>query len=615
MPSRRPPHDDKARLRARRDTERVQVRPLPDAVFHNMSEGLVVYDATGAICFANDAALDILGLDHRKLIGRVAGDPRWALVREDGSPLPPEDIPSRITARTGRSCRNVILGLHVSDGSRRWLSVSSACVAGDGDPSQGVVVIFTDITASRAAGLALEESSARLLDVTTSFPGAIYQLFESEDGSRRFLFLAGPVEELLGASAAAIQANAQEAWARVHPDDLTELWVAMDRAREHLVALDVVLRIQDGRHSASVRVCARPWRLPDGTRWTGVMLDVTRQIEQEMRMRAIFDAAVDAILTISSDGVIEQVNPAVERVFGYSTRELVGQNIAILMPSPDAELHDRYLERYKATGRRAIIGIGREVVGRRRDGTTFPAELAVSEFLVGGERRFTGVIRDVSERKRIDRQVSEYELRLRASLAYDLHDSVSQLLAGGRFLAQNLASDLPEKFEPRMSRIVSLLTEALEKVRGLSNSLSALDMAGTSFTRAIQVLAKKTSARYAIACHVEVRPGTADPPPSQGNQAYMVVEEALANAARHSGCTTITIGFEFVMGRYVLGIRDDGRGISNDPSSAGLGLTTMRHRARLLGGFITVSRVQPTGTEVHLDWPVAEESRSERDRS
>lgn len=325
--------------------------------------------------------------------------------------------------------------------------------------------------------------------------------------------------------------------------------------------------------------------------------------EREASLRVIFETAADAVITIGGSGRIEQVNPATERIFGYSAAELVGQDVSILVPHPEAAHHDRFLERYAAAGPRTKLGIGREVVARRRDGTEFPAELTVSEFFVRGARRFTGIIRDVSERKKIDLQVSEHELRLRAQLAYDLHDSLGQLLAGGRFLAQNLVSDLPGDLGQRMSRIVELLSEALEKVRGLSNSLSALEMAGTSFTRALQVLAKKVASLYALDCRLDVRPGTVDPPASQGNQAFLVIEEALANAARHSGCTAISIRFELTAGRYHLSVRDDGRGIGNEPPASGLGLTTMHHRARLLGGSLGIRPVTPVGTEVHLDWP------------
>ena len=120
------------------------------------------------------------------------------------------------------------------------------------------------------------------------------------------------------------------------------------------------------------------------------------------RTQLILDSAVDGIITIDDGGTIASINPAGERMFGYAASELIGRNVSVLMPSPDREAHDGYLSRYLETGRKKIIGIGREVVGQRRDGTTFPLDLAVSEVFIGGQRTFMGTLRDVTERKEIE---------------------------------------------------------------------------------------------------------------------------------------------------------------------------------------------------------------------
>ena len=124
--------------------------------------------------------------------------------------------------------------------------------------------------------------------------------------------------------------------------------------------------------------------------------------ESEVRLRAILDNAVDSIITIDEHGIIMDVNPAVQRLFGYRPEEIVGRNINILMPDPYRREHDGYLRHYRTTGERRIIGIGREVAGRRKDGTVFPLELTVSEVRFAGRRLFTGIIRDVTERKRVE---------------------------------------------------------------------------------------------------------------------------------------------------------------------------------------------------------------------
>ena len=141
----------------------------------------------------------------------------------------------------------------------------------------------------------------------------------------------------------------------------------------------------------------------------------------DARYRAIVDTAVDAIVVIDEVGRVEAFNPAAERLFGYSAGEMIGRNINILMPEPYHGEHDDYLRRYRDTGERRIIGIGREVSGQRRDGATFPLELSIAEWRDGDKRFFTGVMRDVTARKRAEELqrllVNELNHRVKNTLA------------------------------------------------------------------------------------------------------------------------------------------------------------------------------------------------------
>lgn len=120
----------------------------------------------------------------------------------------------------------------------------------------------------------------------------------------------------------------------------------------------------------------------------------------EARSRAILHSVLDGIVTINEGGTIESFSPSAERIFGYEAREVVGENVTILMPEPYRSAHDGYLRNYLSTGQRKIIGAGREVTGRRKDGSHFPMDLAVNEVALNGRRMFTGTIRDITERKR-----------------------------------------------------------------------------------------------------------------------------------------------------------------------------------------------------------------------
>ena len=175
-----------------------------------------------------------------------------------------------------------------------------------------------------------------------------------------------------------------------------------------------------------------------------------RQPIGESKLEAILNSAVAAIITIDTLGIIQTVNPATERLFGYKAEELLGQNVRVLMPSPYHEEHDAYLANYVKTGKRKIIGIGREVRGQRKDGTVFPVDLAVSEFVANGARYFAGIISDLSERKRLEEAFLESERKLATAQKLD---AVGQLTGGIAHDFNNLLTVITGNLELLESRI------------------------------------------------------------------------------------------------------------------------------------------------------------------
>lgn len=133
------------------------------------------------------------------------------------------------------------------------------------------------------------------------------------------------------------------------------------------------------------------------------------ELDELILLRAIVENAVDTIITITDQGIILSANPSVRTLFGYEPEELIGQNVRMLMPEPYYSQHDSYIASYRETGHRKIIGIGREVEGRRKDGTIFPLDLAVSESTTSRGRIFTGVIHDITERKKSEQILIEKE--------------------------------------------------------------------------------------------------------------------------------------------------------------------------------------------------------------
>lgn len=132
----------------------------------------------------------------------------------------------------------------------------------------------------------------------------------------------------------------------------------------------------------------------------------------QARFDALLNAAVDAIVIIEGDGMIESINPAAERMFGFKPGEMIGKNVSALMPEPYSSEHDQYLQNYHHTGKAKIIGIGREAKARRANGQTFPIELSVGEIIEGDERRYIGIIRDITMRKEAQAEARETRERL-----------------------------------------------------------------------------------------------------------------------------------------------------------------------------------------------------------
>jgi two-component system, LuxR family, sensor kinase FixL len=178
-------------------------------------------------------------------------------------------------------------------------------------------------------------------------------------------------------------------------------------------------------------------------RFTEMALDNKKENTADVasRLQAIIETAVDGIIAISDRGIIESVNPAGCKIFGYTEGEMMGQNVSMLMPQPHKHSHDNYMQHYLTTGERKIIGIGREVPGRKKDGTVFPFWLAVSEFKLGERRMFTGVVHDMTEQKKAEIALRELNQDLESIVSErteKLSDVVNKLLSSNQQLQHEI---------------------------------------------------------------------------------------------------------------------------------------------------------------------------------
>jgi len=358
----------------------------------------------------------------------------------------------------------------------------------------------------------------------------------------------------------------------------------------------------------------------------------------EARMRTILDTAVDAFISINSDGVVESFNPAAERMFGYAACEVLGRNVSLLMPSPYRDEHDRYVRRYLATGERKIIGIGREVVAQRKDGSQFPIDLAVGEALIEGQKIFTGVIRDLTERKRLEAnllraQRMETVGALAGGIAHDLNNVLAVIVTA----ASNLQLDLPDherrqvfdELNAAARRGMAVVRQVLSFARGTASTNGPL--------RPSPVLQDlKRLLRHLLPRSIELQTEFADDlPPITGDepQLYQVLLNLCVNARDampHGGTLKLVGTLSDLHARdvpsgvtpgpfVVITVADTGVGIPPDKldtifepfyttkpvgQGTGLGLAMVRDLMRNQGGFVRVASELGKGTQFTIAWPV-----------
>ncbi len=190
-------------------------------------------------------------------------------------------------------------------------------------------------------------------------------------------------------------------------------------------------------------------------------------VESNARSRAVIDNAVDGIIAIDALGKVDSFNPAAEKIFGYSAEEVIGKNVKMLMPQPYQREHDGYLYNYHSTGTKKIIGIGREVEGLRKDGSTFPLELAVSEVKLDNRKLFIGMTRDITERKKIEQMKSEFV----STVSHELRTPLTSIRGALGLLIGKGAKDL----SPKLLRLLETANRNSERLTFLINDILDLE--------------------------------------------------------------------------------------------------------------------------------------------
>jgi two-component system sensor kinase FixL len=322
----------------------------------------------------------------------------------------------------------------------------------------------------------------------------------------------------------------------------------------------------------------------------------------------IVETAVNAIVTINASGIIETVNTATERLFGYQRIELIGKNISMLMPQPYRDRHDGYIQNYLNTGVKRIIGIGREVVGQRKDGTVFPIDLSVGEaVLPSGRRIFTGIIRDITERKALEDKILRISEEEQARIGQDIHDDLCQQLAAIGCLAKVAQKNLTKAGSSEaqsLAEIVHLVSNANTRARETSRGLMPVVIDSGGLMAALEELAQSTARAFEVACDFHYDNPVQVNDNKVSVQLFRIAQESVSNAVKHGQAGRVDLHLARQSGNIVLTIRDNGIGIPDLPAKGtGMGLLTMSHRAQMMGGSLKIEPRTGGGTQVTCSVP------------
>jgi PAS domain S-box-containing protein len=384
-----------------------------------------------------------------------------------------------------------------------------------------------------------------------------------------------------------------------------------------------------------------------GSIFVGIIRDLTehKRAEQEIRetaarLKALVDTAVDGVIMIDAQGTVQMFNPACEKLFGYAADEAIGQNVKMLMPSPYRDEHDRYLENFHRTGERRIIGIGREVTGQRKDGTTFPMDLSVGEAKRDGGSNFVGIIHDLTERKHTEAQLVQAQKmetvgQLSGGIAHDFNNLLTVVVGNAEILSDML------KARPDMKTLADAIVQAGERGAELTQRLLAFGRRQTlrpekidcnALVRAMEKLLRRMlSEAIEIRSALEDSLWTAYADAGQLENAILNLAINARDAMEGSGTLTVTTANVPLDARYrdlhpevnpgdyvMVAVTDDGHGMPREVlehvfepffttkevgRGSGLGLSMVYGFVKQSNGHVAIYSEPGLGTTVRIYLP------------